>query len=132
VDDRPLQLLDDRRKALDRKRVVIRNTDGIWNVYFGPLKLGRLHERHIRIEDEYGRLKRHRVYPMSPDFFVTYLPERSPLCGRSLPQTMSELQLRMKLQESNCLVWAGHRKIFVSLAQLISLSRRPDKSDLAL
>jgi putative transposase len=35
--------------------------DGIWNVYFGPLKLGRLLERHMRIEDEYGRLKRHRV-----------------------------------------------------------------------
>jgi putative transposase len=35
--------------------------DGIWNVYFGPLKLGRLHERHMRIEDEYGRLKRHKV-----------------------------------------------------------------------
>lgn len=35
--------------------------DGIWNVYFGILKLGRLHERHMRIEDEYGRLKRHRV-----------------------------------------------------------------------
>lgn len=33
----------------------------IWNVYFGPLKLGRLHERHMRIEDEYGRLKRHKV-----------------------------------------------------------------------
>lgn len=32
--------------------------DGIWNVYFGPLKLGRLHERHRRIEDEYGRLIR--------------------------------------------------------------------------
>ena len=32
--------------------------DGVWNVYFGPLKLGRLHERHMRIEDEYGRLKR--------------------------------------------------------------------------
>ena len=32
--------------------------DGIWNVYFGPLKLGRLDERHMRIEDEYGRLKR--------------------------------------------------------------------------
>lgn len=32
--------------------------DGIWNVYFGPLKLGRLHERHMRIEDEYGKLKR--------------------------------------------------------------------------
>jgi len=35
--------------------------DGIWNVYFGPRKLGRLHERHMRIEDEYGRLKRHKV-----------------------------------------------------------------------
>ena len=35
--------------------------DGIWNVYFGPLKLGRLHERHMRIEDAYGRLKRHKV-----------------------------------------------------------------------
>ena len=35
--------------------------DGIWNVYFGPRKLGRLHERHMRIEDEYGRLKRHQV-----------------------------------------------------------------------
>lgn len=32
--------------------------DGIWTVYFGPLKLGRLHERHLRIEDAYGRLRR--------------------------------------------------------------------------
>jgi transposase InsO family protein len=32
--------------------------DGIWNVYFGPLKLGRLLERHMRIEDAFGRLKR--------------------------------------------------------------------------
>ena len=32
--------------------------DGIWNVYFGPLRLGRLNERHLRIEDEYGRLYR--------------------------------------------------------------------------
>jgi transposase InsO family protein len=35
--------------------------DGIWNVYFGPLKLGRLLERHMRIEDAYGRLKRRYV-----------------------------------------------------------------------
>lgn len=35
--------------------------DGVWNVYFGPLKLGRLIERHMRIEDEYGRLKRKNV-----------------------------------------------------------------------
>jgi len=35
--------------------------DGLWNVYFGPLKLGRLNERHMRIEDEYGRLKRNNV-----------------------------------------------------------------------
>jgi transposase InsO family protein len=32
--------------------------DGIWNVYFGPLKLGRLLERHMRSEEAYGRLKR--------------------------------------------------------------------------
>jgi len=31
---------------------------GIWNVYFGPLKLGRFYEEHMRIEDQYGRLKR--------------------------------------------------------------------------
>ena len=35
--------------------------NGIWNVYFGPLKLGRLIERHMRIEDEYGRLNRKTV-----------------------------------------------------------------------
>jgi putative transposase len=33
--------------------------DGIWNVYFGALKLGRLIEQHMRIEDAYGRLIRH-------------------------------------------------------------------------
>jgi len=33
--------------------------DGIWDVYFGPLKLGRLLEKHMRIEDALGRLKRH-------------------------------------------------------------------------
>lgn len=32
--------------------------DGVWNVYFGPLKLGRLLEKYMRIEDAYGRLKR--------------------------------------------------------------------------
>jgi putative transposase len=35
--------------------------DGIWEVYFGPLKLGRLNERRMLIEDEFGRLKRHNV-----------------------------------------------------------------------
>jgi transposase InsO family protein len=35
--------------------------DGIWNVYFGPLKLGRLLERHMRIEDAHGRLRRRTV-----------------------------------------------------------------------
>lgn len=32
--------------------------DGVCNVYFGPLKLGRRLERHLRIEDAYGSLKR--------------------------------------------------------------------------
>jgi hypothetical protein len=31
--------------------------NGIWNVYFGPLKLGRLLEEHMRIEDANGKLK---------------------------------------------------------------------------
>jgi putative transposase len=37
--------------------------DGVWNVYvyFGPLKLGRLLERHMHIENAFGRLKRHNV-----------------------------------------------------------------------
>lgn len=35
--------------------------DGIWNVYFGPLRLGRLLERHMRIEDAYGKLRRRHV-----------------------------------------------------------------------
>lgn len=36
--------------------------DGIWNVYFGPLKLGRFHDRQMRTEDEYGRIKRKQCY----------------------------------------------------------------------
>jgi putative transposase len=32
--------------------------DGLWDVYFGPLKLGRLHERLMCIEDHLGKLKR--------------------------------------------------------------------------
>jgi hypothetical protein len=32
----------------------------IWNVHFGPLRLGRLSEQHMRIEDAYGSLWRHK------------------------------------------------------------------------
>ena len=32
--------------------------NGVWNVYFGPLKLGRLLEKHRRIEDANGTLTR--------------------------------------------------------------------------
>lgn len=35
--------------------------EGIWNVYFGPLRLGKLIERYMRIEDQYGKLKRRNV-----------------------------------------------------------------------
>jgi len=51
--------------------------DGIWTVYFGPLKLSQLLERHMRIEDQYRRLHRRTAYPMASDSFVTYLPDRS-------------------------------------------------------
>jgi putative transposase len=33
--------------------------DGACNVYFDPLKLGRLPEKHMRIEDAFGRPNRH-------------------------------------------------------------------------
>ncbi len=32
--------------------------DGLWDVYFGPLKLGRMNERILRIEDHQGRTVR--------------------------------------------------------------------------
>lgn len=32
--------------------------DGIWNVFYGMLKIGRFDERTMRIEDQFGRLKR--------------------------------------------------------------------------
>ena len=41
--------------------------DGQWEVYFGPLRLGRLHERELRIEDALGRKRRKQLSPMSPD-----------------------------------------------------------------
>ena len=41
--------------------------DGLWDVYFGPLTLGRMDERTLRIEDHKGRLVRKPVSPMSSD-----------------------------------------------------------------
>lgn len=41
--------------------------DGLWDVYFGPVKLGRMDERRLQIEDHKGRWARKRVSPMSPD-----------------------------------------------------------------
>jgi putative transposase len=32
----------------------------IWDVYFGPLRIGRFHEEFLRIEDKNGRLFRHK------------------------------------------------------------------------
>ena len=32
---------------------------GVWDVWFGPMKIGRFHERLGRIEDAFARLKRH-------------------------------------------------------------------------
>lgn len=33
--------------------------DGIWDLYFGVMKLGRLNERHMRIQDLLGNFRRH-------------------------------------------------------------------------
>ena len=35
--------------------------DGIWNGYFGRPKLCRFNERHMKIEDDLGRLRRQKV-----------------------------------------------------------------------
>ena len=50
----------------DGKLIDTMIVDGLWDVYFGPLKLGRLHERQMRIEDAYGRLKRHAPRGTTP------------------------------------------------------------------
>ena len=50
--------------------------DGIWNIDFGPVTLGRLLEQHRRIEDHLGMRKR-RLSPMSRDLFVADLSNRS-------------------------------------------------------
>jgi hypothetical protein len=41
--------------------------DGLWDVYFSRVRLGRLDERRMRIEDQNGRWTRRKVLPMSPD-----------------------------------------------------------------
>jgi len=41
--------------------------DDQWDLYLGPLKLGRFHERLLRVEVTLGRHRRRRVVPMSPD-----------------------------------------------------------------
>jgi hypothetical protein len=42
--------------------------DGLWDVYFSTIRLGRLDERRMRIEDAQGRWVRGKVVsPMSPD-----------------------------------------------------------------
>jgi hypothetical protein len=51
--------------------------DGLWDVYFGPLTLGRWDERRQQIEDHQGRFVRKTLSPMSPDRSVTYLASRS-------------------------------------------------------
>jgi transposase InsO family protein len=38
--------------------------DELWNVYFGPVWLGRFHEKELKIEDALGRKRRRKVLPM--------------------------------------------------------------------
>lgn len=42
---------------------LVETGDGLWDVYFGPVLLGRFHEPLLRIEDAYGRLARNPNYP---------------------------------------------------------------------
>jgi putative transposase len=46
-------------EALEGENVGLEEVgDGQWDVYFGIKRLGRLNERHMRIEDEFSRLRR--------------------------------------------------------------------------
>ena len=58
--------------------------DGIWDVYFGSLKLGRMDERTLRIEDHKGQLV--------PKTSVTHLLNRSAYhltkCGAELHDSL--------------------------------------------
>ena len=56
-------------QALGGEHVGLEEIDNdLWDVYFGPLRLGRLNERTLRIEDHLGRTQRRKkVLPMSPD-----------------------------------------------------------------
>jgi hypothetical protein len=49
--------------------------DGQWDVYFSRLRLGRLEERRMRIEDPHGRWSRWDALPVSPDKPVTHVPD---------------------------------------------------------
>lgn len=48
--------------------------DGLWDVYSSRLRLGRLDQRRMRIEERYGRWTRWEAVPMSPDKPVTMSP----------------------------------------------------------
>lgn len=49
--------------------------DRLWDVYFCRMRLGRLDERRMRIEDRYGRWTRWEALPMSPDKSVTHVSD---------------------------------------------------------
>jgi hypothetical protein len=62
-------------KVLEREYVGLEEVgDGVWDVYYGPVRLGQFDERHYRIEDARGRRIRSgsgplpmSVLPMSLD-----------------------------------------------------------------
>ena len=66
--------------------------DGVWNVYFGPLKLGRFNERHMRIEDALRQTETPQCVTHVPGLFC-YLCPRSLSHERSLSFAPSETPL---------------------------------------
>ena len=44
--------------------------DGVWEVWFGPLRLGRMDERQLTITDALGKAARRKLYTMLPDYSV--------------------------------------------------------------
>ncbi len=51
--------------------------DGVWEVWFGPLRRGRMDERQLTITDALGKAARRKLYTMLPDYSVQDVPDRS-------------------------------------------------------
>ena len=68
--------------------------DGVWEVWFGPLRLGRMDERQLTITDALGKAARRKLYTMLPDYSVKDVPDRSDRQGDAVTAGVYVTRLR--------------------------------------